>query len=230
MLENMPKDLKTKAYVLRRTNFGEADRILNIISPVGKISALAKGVRKPKSKLAGGIEMFSLIEVNLHFGKSDMATLTGARMITFYGEILKDLPAMELASEILKKISVISDSVDSAEHFEIVDECLFCLNDGCDKNLVEAWFLMQAAKAMGEQINLLTDVDGEDLSLDARYNFDMMEMSFCKNPDGVYDANAIKLLRLLWAADLKTVRRVKDAKNYLPEILKIAKAVNKVVK
>lgn len=230
MLENMPKDLKTRAYVLRRTNFGEADRILNLITPVGKISALAKGVRKPKSKLAGGIEMFSLIEVNLHFGKSEMATLTGARMLNFYGEILKDLNRMELASEILKKISVISDSVDFAGHFEIVDECLFCLNDGCDTELVEAWFLMQVAKAMGEQVNLMTDTNGEALELEEKYDFDMMEMSFCKNPDGMCDANVIKLLRLLLAADLKTVRRVKDAKKYMPEILKIAKAINKVVK
>ena len=230
MLENIPKDIKTKAYVLRRTNFGEADRILNLITPVGNSSVMAKGVLKPKSKRAGGIEMFSLIEVNLHFGKSEMATLTGARMITFYGEILKDLSRMELASEILKKISVVSDAVDFAGHFEIVDECLFGLNDGCDIDLVEAWFLTRLAKAMGEQINLLTDADGDDLSLDAKYDFDVMEMSFCKNPEGVYDANAIKLLRLLWVADLKTVRRVKDAKKYLPEILKIAKAVNKVVK
>lgn len=230
MLENMPKDLKTRAYVLKRTNFGEADRILNLITPVGKISVMAKGVRKPRSKLAGGIEMFSLIEVNLHFGKSEMAILTAAKMISFYGEILKDLSRMELASEILKKISMVSDSVDFAGHFEIVDECLFCLNDGCDIELVEAWFLMQVAKAMGEQINLMTDTDGEALDSDEKYDFDMMEMSFCKKTNGVYDANMIKLTRLLWAADLKTVRRVRDVKNYLPEILKIAKAINKVVK
>ena len=230
MLENMPKDLKTRAYVMRRTNFGEADRILNLITPVGKISVLAKGVRKPKSKLAGGIEMFSLIEVNLHFGKGDLATLTGTRMLTFYGEILKDLNRMEMASEILKKISVVSDAVDSAEHFEIVDECLFALNDGSDVDLVEVWFLMRLAKAMGEQINLITDIDGNDLDPEEKYDFDMTEMCFCKNMNGEYDANAIKFLRLILVVDLKTIKRVKDTKKYLPGILKIAKAVNKVVK
>ena len=40
------KDIKTKGYVIRRTNYGEADRILNIITPLGKLSAMAKGVRK----------------------------------------------------------------------------------------------------------------------------------------------------------------------------------------
>ena len=53
MRENMAgKDIKTYAYVLRRTNYGEADRILNLITPSGKMTAIAKSVRKEKSKLA----------------------------------------------------------------------------------------------------------------------------------------------------------------------------------
>ena len=42
------KDVRANAYVLRRTNYGEADRILNLITPFGKMSAIAKGVRKEK--------------------------------------------------------------------------------------------------------------------------------------------------------------------------------------
>ena len=48
-IQNNLKDLKTRALVLRRTNYGESDRILNLITPVGKVSAMAKGVRKEKS-------------------------------------------------------------------------------------------------------------------------------------------------------------------------------------
>ena len=114
MPKNM-RDVKTLAYVLRRTNFGEADRILNLITPEGKMSAIAKGVRKEKSKLAGGVEMFTLSEVNLHFGKGDLAVLTGAKMVRFYGEIMKDLSMMEMASGFLKEINRASEMVDSAE-------------------------------------------------------------------------------------------------------------------
>lgn len=56
MQKNMPnKDIRTLGIVLRRTNYGEADRILNILTPSGKITAIAKGVRKSRSKLAGRI-------------------------------------------------------------------------------------------------------------------------------------------------------------------------------
>lgn len=224
MLENMPKDLKTRAYVLRRTNYGEADRILNLITPVGKISAMAKGVRKPKSKLAGGIEMFSLIQVNLHFGKSDMAVLTSAKMITFCGEILKDLGRMELASEILKKISKASDAVDSPELFEIVDQSLNSLNAGFDVKLVEAWFLLNLARVMGEEINLYRDADGNKLDAELKYTWNNYEMVFCVDTEGVVDANTIKILRLLVSSELNTVVRIKNILAYLPLILEIAKA------
>lgn len=224
MLENMPKDLKTHAYVLRRTNYGEADRIINLITPVGKISVMAKGVRKPKSKLAGGIEMFSLINVNLHFGKSEMAVLTGAKMEKFYGEILKDLDRMELASEILKKVSKASDSVDSSEFFEIVDNCLFSLNASFDMNLVEAWFNLNLARVMGEEINLYFDADGDKLNADLKYSWNNFDKVFCVDENGEVDANAIKILRLLVSSKLDVIFRIKDVSNYLPIILEISKA------
>lgn len=224
MLENIPKDLKTHAYVLRRTNYGEADRILNLITPVGKVSVMAKGVRKPKSKLAGGIEMFSFINVNLHFGKSDMAVLTSAKMERFYSEILKDLSSMELASEILKKVSKASDSVDSSEFFEIVDECLFSLNAGVDINLVETWFLLNLARVMGEEINLYLDSNGEKLKADLKYTWNNFEKVFYVDDDGEIDANVIKILRLLVSSKLDVVCRIKDIQKYLPLILEIAKA------
>ena len=224
MLENMPKDLKTHAYVLRRTNYGEAERILNLITPVGKISAMAKGVRKPKSKLAGGIEMFSLILVNLHFGKGEMAVLTSAKMEKFYGEILKDLERMELASEMLKKISKAADSVDSSEFFEIIDTCLFSLDAGFDVNLISAWFDLNLARVMGEEINLYFDASGEKLNADLKYSWNNFEKVFYEDEGGEIDANVIKILRLMVSSKLDVVFRIKDISEYLPIISEIAKA------
>ena len=85
MSENIQnKDIRTKGYVLKRTNYGEFDRILNIITPVGKFSVIAKGVRKEQSKLAGSIEMFTLIDFNIHFGRSDLGLVTGAKILKYH--------------------------------------------------------------------------------------------------------------------------------------------------
>lgn len=225
MLENMPKDLKTHAYVLRRTNYGEADRILNLITPVGKISVIAKGVRKPKSKLAGGIEMFSLINVNLHFGKSDMAVLTGSKMEKFCGNILKDFERMELASEILKNVSKASDSVDSADFFEIVDECLCALNNGCNLELVNIWYLFNLKKVMGEQLNLYFDNNGAKLVETEKYFWDINDRTLVVDNDGPIDADVIKVMRLVLTAKLDVIRRIKNIESYLPIIFEIAKTI-----
>lgn len=227
MLENIPKDLKTHAFVLRRTNYGEADRIINLISPVGKIAVMAKGVRKPKSKLAGGIEMFSLTNVNLHFGKSEMAVLTGAKMEKFYGEILKDLTRMELASEMLKKINKASDSVDSAGFFEILKSGLSALDSGCDIRLVDAWFNLNLMKIVGEEVNLYRDINGEQLKVDLKYSWNNMEMAFYPDDSGNIDANVIKILRLLISADLDVVRRIKHISNYVEVLNDFSKMVVK---
>ena len=76
-----PRDLRTEAIVLRRTDYGEADRILQLLTPEGKKSVVAKGVRREKSKLAGGIELFSVSEVVIHEGKGELGILTGAKLV-----------------------------------------------------------------------------------------------------------------------------------------------------
>ena len=87
-----PRDLRTRAIVLRRTDYGEADRILQLLTPLGKQSVIARGVRREKSKLAGGIELFSVSEVLIHKGKSsDLGILTGAKLVEYFDAFVKDI-------------------------------------------------------------------------------------------------------------------------------------------
>ena len=82
------KTTRVKAVVLRRTNFGEADRILDLLTPDGRLSVMARGVRKEKSKLAGGIELFAECDVVVGQGKGDLGVLVSARLVRFFGHIL----------------------------------------------------------------------------------------------------------------------------------------------
>ena len=223
----MRNDTKTLAYVLRRTNYGEADRILNLITPNGKISAIAKAARKEKSKLAGGIEMFSLIELNIHQGRGEIGVVTSARMLKYYDKLLADYARMELASFILKKINQAAEGSDSEELFKITDQSLAGLNKGMDLKLVENWFLINLLKNMGEEINLYRDLDGDKLDANLHYDWDGIEQAFIKNEHGDFGANEIKLLRLMSTADLAVVNRIKDIETMLPTIEKGVKFKNK---
>ena len=72
------KSERLRAIVLRRTNYGEADRIVQFLTPMGRRSAMARSVRKEKSRLAGGIELFAVCDVVLTKGRGNLAVLTSA--------------------------------------------------------------------------------------------------------------------------------------------------------
>ena len=56
----MPGSYKTEAIVLKRTNFGEADRLVTVFSqPRGKLVLLAKGIRRLTSRKKGHLELFN---------------------------------------------------------------------------------------------------------------------------------------------------------------------------
>ena len=219
------KDFKTKGYVLQRTNYGESDRILNLITPLGKIAVMAKSVRKPRSKLAGAVELFTLSDYNIHLGHSELGILTGARMIEHYSNILKDFNSLKLAGFILKKVNAASEHTDSKEYFELVNQSLSGLNQNYNPALVEAWFLLHLTKATGEEINLYRDTDGVKLSADQKYDYDITQTAFTKNPNGKYGENEIKALRLFTNANLKLVHKIKLTDENLAQILDFARIV-----
>lgn len=203
------KDIRTKGYVLRRTNFGEADRILNIITPDGKISAIAKGARKERSKLAGGIEMFTLSDYSIHVGKGQFGVVTGARMLKHYSGIVREYNRMELAAEIIKKINKVTDHVDNEEFFRILDQSLNAIDESENLAIIEAWYNLRLKKAVGEEVNLYRDTAGEKLAPDKKYSWDVQGMALKEDNFGEYGANEIKMLRLMTANDYNVVKRVK---------------------
>ena len=224
----MPKntqDIRTLGYVLRRTNYGEADRILNIITPEGKISAIAKGVRKEKSKLAGGIEMFSRIDLNIHQGKDKMGIVTSAKMLKYFGNILKDFSRTETAAMVLKTISVISDSSDSPDYYYMVDQTMEALDDNTNLDLIKIWFNFNLKKVSGEDINLYRDTDGQKLDSSKIYSWDFYEKALKENPSGDITANEIKIMRLVLTNKLKTVAKIKNIGELISPISAISNAL-----
>lgn len=237
-MKNLNNDIKTTCYVLRRTNYGEADRILNLITPAGKLAVLAKGVRKAKSKLAGGVEMFTKSEVVVHPGRGELGVLTGARMMRHCGNIVKDFARMELAGMMLRRVNSLAEEArigetetgDAVGFFEIIDESLVALDAGMDLAMVEAWFLMNIARESGEEVNLYRDASGEKLVAEARYAWDAMERTLVRCETGgygPYGAEEIKLMRLTVGARLAVVARVRGAEERWPNILQLARSVVK---
>jgi DNA repair protein RecO (recombination protein O) len=81
----------TEAVVLRSFPFGEADRVLHLYTAAsGRAGAMAKGVRRTKSRFGGRLEPFSHVEVGLHRGRGELGTITGASLVHSHDRVRSD--------------------------------------------------------------------------------------------------------------------------------------------
>lgn len=220
--------LTTQGIVLRRTEYGEADRILTVLTPEkGKISLMARGVRKSKSKLAGGIELFSTSDLVYIRGKGDLGTLVSARLIKHYGNITKDLPRVQLGYELIALLNKSTEDEPDSEYYELLEQVFIALdNHAIDLSLVRLWFESQLLHINGHTPNLHSDAAGDPLDASARYNFDLDAMSFTPHSAGRYNAGDIKVLRLLFSShDLAVINSVQGLRALLPELSQLVRTL-----
>ena len=100
----VPRRYSSEAIVLARRRFSEADRILVVFTKsYGKISLIAKGIRKPKSKKRGSLEVFSQIKFAASRGKN-LDIITEVEIIDSYSGIRKNLKKVTVAYFFLEVI------------------------------------------------------------------------------------------------------------------------------
>lgn len=204
------KQISTKALVLKRINFGEADRILTLLtSTEGRISLLAKGVRKPKSKLAGGLELFAVNDITFIDGKSELKTVISTRINEHFSNIGLSVERTMAAYDLLKAVDQYTKSGVDPGVYEVLEKALRGLNSlSNEQEIVYVWFSSHLLVLVGSGINIEKPMDAPKFQEDNRYSFSYEDMSFYESKKGAYEANHIKFLRLV-------------IKSGLPEKLKI---------
>ncbi len=76
------RSYKTEGVVLRSFRFGEADRVLHLYTlDRGRLGAVAKGIRKTKSRFGARLEPLSHVELMLHQGSGELQTVTGVELV-----------------------------------------------------------------------------------------------------------------------------------------------------
>jgi DNA repair protein RecO (recombination protein O) len=112
----MPGPLKTEAIVLRSIRYSEADRVLHLYTPGrGRIGAIAKGVRKTKSRFGGRLEPFFRLNLLLHEGRSDLMTVTGAETVAAYPRLREDARSLDGAARACEAVGRVFDDGDPHE-------------------------------------------------------------------------------------------------------------------
>ena len=215
---------RTRAIVLRRTNYGEADRILQLLTPDGKKSVMARGVRREKSRLAGGIELFAICDVVITDGKGEIGILTSARLVHFYRNIMSDYDRMQFAYTSIKLVNKASEMVNGPEWYEVLAETLAGIDaHSIHLGTVQAWFYLRYSALMGYELSLWHDITGQKLSSGGTYRYDMAERGLRVVEGGELVAEHIKLLRLIATRPLKVIAQIGGVDEIIGNCLLVAR-------
>jgi DNA repair protein RecO (recombination protein O) len=95
----MTGSIKIEAVVLRSMRYAEADRILHIYTPHrGRVSAIAKGVRRTRSRFGGRLEPYFRLHMVLYEGRSELLTVTSAHTISGHPRLRENAAALDSAA------------------------------------------------------------------------------------------------------------------------------------
>src|SRR5438874_3009566 len=87
----MARSWKTEAVVLRSFRLGEADRVLHLYTlDRGRLGAVAKGIRKTKSRFGARLEPLSHVAMQLHQGSGELQTVTGVDLVRPHSVVRED--------------------------------------------------------------------------------------------------------------------------------------------
>ena len=120
------------AVVLRTYKFGEADRVVVLLSEEnGKLRAVAKGVRKSGSRFGARLEPLSCIRVRLHCGKGELYTISGVEPQMQFPAIRQDLNRLLKSSRMLEIVdSVTADELPHPGLYLLLQQALKTLEAG----------------------------------------------------------------------------------------------------
>lgn len=114
----MPRPLRTEAIVLRSIRYGEADRILHLYTPqLGRVSAIAKGARRARSRFGARLEPFFHIRLILHEGRSELFTVTAVDTVTAHAKLREQATTLDAAARACDAVSRLFES--SEPHPEV---------------------------------------------------------------------------------------------------------------
>lgn len=186
---------KTEAVILRRLDYGEADLILTLFTPrYGKLSAIAKGARKPLAKASGHLELFTVVDLVLSLGR-ELYIVSQAEQKQIFLALEDDLQLIGYASHFVELIDRFA--VDEQENYAAYRLLVAGLGWLCepkvDLRLVARFYELKLLEAMGYAPALFVcAVSGE--SLDARdHYYSIRDGGVVAAQHGVEDSHLIPL-------------------------------------
>jgi len=221
-----PRVYKTEAIVLKRTNLGEADSIVTLFTPnLGKIRAVAKGVRRPKSKLGGHLDLLTQSSLLLAQGQN-LDVITQSQMMESFLPLRSDLWRTSCAIYLVELVDQFTaEEVENYPVYRLLQTALLRLCEEQSNELVLRYFELHLLSHLGYQPELYQ-------CLNCRAPLALGGNLFSVSGGGVICPNcakkeqlvypisvdAIKVMRFLFKNDIGSASRLKTSPNLSNEL------------
>ncbi|MDB5178458.1 MAG: recO [Patescibacteria group bacterium] len=221
---------QTTGIVIGRTNFGEADRVVRFLTAEhGKISAVAKGVRRIKSRAAGHLELFGEVNLMLANGRN-LDVVTSARLVWYPHELVAAYERLGLAFAMATAIDRLTEPGQAhPQLYTVLREGLRAVDAGASGALPELWFKLRLLETLGYRPELAACIVCGRRDPGTTYVFDPARGGLACAADAEPGAQpfshaAIKFWRLLTDYPYATVHQITDAPTLAADTLPLCDA------
>ncbi len=218
----LPRVYQTEAVIIKRINLGEADRILTLYTPdYGKLKAVAKGTRRPRSKMGGHVELITHSLLLLARGRN-LDIVTQAQTINSFLPLKDDLKRMSCGLYISELVdSFTEEHVENRNLFRLFLDALQQLLEAKNNDTILRYFELHLLEHSGYRPQLQKCANCNS-ALQPITNYFSSSQGGILCPDCGYQEplarhlslNALKVLRLWQNCDYATASRV----NVNPEL------------
>lgn len=221
---------KHEGIVIRTTDYGESNKIVVIYSrEAGKIAGMARGAKKPSSRLAGVSQLFTYGYFLIQ-GNRGLGTIQQGEMISSYRSIREDIFKTAYASYILELIDKGTGENESNPFlFELLSQTLQYINEDFDADIVTNIFEMKMLNVLGlyPEMNHCAFCGNTE----AHFGFSIKENGLicheCFDKDPHFfplSQNAVKLLRLFYFFDIQRLGSISvkaETKKELSDVISL---------
>ncbi|MBM7623184.1 DNA repair protein RecO [Sporohalobacter salinus] len=221
---------KTEAVVLKHYELKEADKIIILYTRQrGKVQAVANGVRKTKSRLAGSVELFTYSDFLLYQGKS-LSTVSQAEIKNSFASLRDDLFKMAYSSYVVEVVNEFTvDQEKNEPLFALLLATLYMLDRGEELELATRFFELRLLNLLGYRPQLDVCVDCDlDLSKIDKVRFSSKLGGVVCSDCALEDQYSMRItkgtvatIERLLEIDYKKLDRLKVPKNIRQELAKV---------
>ncbi len=189
-LEAYMSELWRDAFLLHQRPYGNSSVMAEMFTlDNGRISVIAKGAKKPKSKFFGVLSPFSKLRITYR-GKSELKTLTNVDKEDIFSDSFSKLSYTLLyINELL--IKILPQGAPQKELFNLYDKFLLEIKTSNEIDIILRRFEIDLLEMLGYGINFINEVDsGQSIDADKLYDF-VPELGFKESPNGIFNGKEI---------------------------------------